>query len=58
MGTISDLAAPEPIDQPMTSPGELKYWVKFGEPEYDANAAGPFRGAQIWGRYIRIDEEE
>jgi hypothetical protein len=27
----------------------LKYWVDFDEPQYDADGAGPFRKAQVWG---------
>jgi hypothetical protein len=57
-GTISDMAAPEPIDRPTTETGELKYWVDFDEPQYDADGAGPFRKAQIWGRYIQPGSHE
>lgn len=39
LGTISGMAAPEPVNNPRAFVGELKYWVDFDEPQYDADAA-------------------
>lgn len=52
-GVIDTTGAPEPIAHPQAQPGEWNYWVSFDEPEYDADGDGPFRKAQIWGRYIQ-----
>jgi hypothetical protein len=57
-GTISDMAAPEPVNNPRAFVGELKYWVDFDEPQYDADAEGPFRKAQIWGRYLQAEGDD
>ncbi|CAM4148422.1 hypothetical protein KIPE111705_42760 [Kibdelosporangium persicum] len=47
-GVIDTTGAPEPVSE-----SEWKYWVTFDEPEYDADGDGPFRKAQIWGRYVQ-----
>ncbi|WP_370420923.1 hypothetical protein AB8O64_22285 [Streptomyces sp. QH1-20] len=51
-GTIGDLYAPEPVRHSMARDGELEYWVVFDEPQYDSSGEGPYRGAQIWDRYL------
>jgi hypothetical protein len=51
-GTVSQLAAPEPVVHSMALPGELMYWVDFDSPQQDADGDGPYLGAQIWGRYV------
>ncbi|MFV8129042.1 hypothetical protein [Streptomyces syringium] len=52
-GTIDDLYAPGPVRHSMAREGELAYWVVFDEPQYDSSGDGPFRGAQIWDRYLK-----
>lgn len=52
-GTIDAMGAPEPVEHPRAHDGELAYWVTFDAPQYDCNGAGPYRKAQIWGRYLR-----
>lgn len=51
--TIDGLGAPEPVRHPMADVGELNYWVRFDAPQYDSSGDGPYRKAQIWGRYLR-----
>ncbi|RSN67552.1 ferrous iron transport protein A [Actinomadura sp. WAC 06369] len=51
-GTIDSLGPPEPVRHPRALPGELQYWVVFDEPQYDGAGDGPYRKAQIWGRYL------
>ncbi len=46
------MAAAEPVVHAQANPGELKYWVDFDEPQMDAEGDGPYRKAQIWGRYL------
>ncbi|MFE5514019.1 ferrous iron transport protein A [Streptomyces sp. NPDC056529] len=53
LGTIDDMAAPEPIRHPSTRPGELAYWVNLDQPQHDSSGSGPYRKAQIWARYLR-----
>jgi hypothetical protein len=50
---IDVVGAPEPVTHASAHPGELKYWVSFDQPQFDAAGEGPYRGAQIWGRYLR-----
>jgi hypothetical protein len=57
LGTVDDLGAPELNVHQHAWPGELKYWVRFDEPEFDAAGDGPYRKAQIWSRYLRLVEE-
>lgn len=52
-GHIDTTGAPEPVVHAQARPGELQYWVTFDELEYDADGDGPFRKAQIWGRYVQ-----
>ncbi|WP_262402211.1 hypothetical protein [Actinomadura sp. CNU-125] len=49
-GTID--GPPEAVRHSGARPGELMYWVVFGEPQYDADGDGPYRKAQIWDRYL------
>ncbi|MFJ4798377.1 ferrous iron transport protein A [Kitasatospora purpeofusca] len=53
LGTVADTGAPEPVDNPRAQAEELSYWVVFDEPQYDSGGSGPYRGAQIWDRYLR-----
>ncbi|GAA2387593.1 hypothetical protein [Dactylosporangium salmoneum] len=50
---IDSVGAPEPVMHAAARPGELKYWVSFDQPQFDAAGDGPYRGAQIWGRYLQ-----
>ena len=52
-GEIDDLEAPEPVRHAMAQDGEMAYWVNFDEPQYDSDGDGPYRKAQIWGRYLK-----
>ncbi len=52
-GTVDELGAPEPVDHEHAREGELAYWVRFDEPEFDGDRDGPYRKALIWGRYLR-----
>lgn len=54
-GTIDSMAAPEPVRHAYAQQGELAYWVKFDEPQYDSSGTGPYRKAQIWSRYLRAE---
>ena len=58
LATIDSVGAPEPITHPSARSGELKYWVAFDEPQLDAAGDGPYRAAQIWGRYLRAAQPE
>jgi hypothetical protein len=57
LGTIDAMGAPEPVQHPCASPGELTYWVAFDAPQYDGDGCGPYRKAQIWGRYLRAQPD-
>lgn len=52
-GTIDRLGTPEFIRHARAHHGELRYWVEFDEPQLDSGGDGPYRKAQIWGRYLR-----
>jgi hypothetical protein len=54
-GTIDAMGAPEFVSHPQVRPGELKYWIQFDEPQYDADGMGPYRKASIWARYLRLE---
>ncbi|GAA3124143.1 hypothetical protein GCM10020254_84210 [Streptomyces goshikiensis] len=56
-GEIDGLEAPELLAHPMAEEGELVYWVAFDEPQYDSDGAGPYRKAQVWGRYLKRAED-
>ncbi|MFB7244345.1 hypothetical protein ACFCYX_18005 [Streptomyces populi] len=49
------MGAPEPNDHAQALDGELLYWVVFDTPQYDSGGDGPYRKAQIWGRYLRTE---
>jgi len=53
LGVIDTIGAPEPVRHPQARAGELKYWVRFDEPQFDSAGEGPYRGAQVWGRYLQ-----
>ncbi|GIH02717.1 hypothetical protein Rhe02_07840 [Rhizocola hellebori] len=57
VGVIDNLGAPEPVSHDLAWPGELMYWVKFDEPEFDCAGDGPYRKAQIWGRYLQASSD-
>jgi hypothetical protein len=58
LGVVDDLAAPEPVRHDQARPGELMYWVRFDQPEFDHAGDGPYRKAQIWGRYLHLVVEQ
>ncbi|MDX3696360.1 hypothetical protein PV726_39870 [Streptomyces europaeiscabiei] len=43
----------EPNEDAQALCGELLYWVTFDMPQYDSDGDGPYRRAQVWGRYLR-----
>lgn len=53
LGTIDAMGGPEPNLHAGALSGELLYWVTFDTPQYDSGGDGPYRKAQIWGRYLR-----
>ncbi|GAA0905825.1 hypothetical protein Vau01_121760 [Virgisporangium aurantiacum] len=57
LGVVGDLAAPELVRHYQARPDELMYWVRFDEPEFDHTDDGPYRKAQIWGRYLQLVAE-
>jgi hypothetical protein len=57
VGTIDAMGAPEPNGHAQALDGELLYWVIFDTPQYDSGGDGPYRKAQIWGRYLRAEPE-
>ncbi|MFF4294145.1 ferrous iron transport protein A [Streptomyces vinaceus] len=56
-GTIDGTAPPEPNEHARSLRGELLYWVTFDAWQYDCDGDGPYRKAQIWGRYLRAEQE-
>jgi hypothetical protein len=56
-GTVDAMGAPEPNEHAQALQGELLYWVTFDTPHHDSAGDGPYRKAQIWGRYLRADPE-
>ncbi|MFF1837412.1 ferrous iron transport protein A [Streptomyces sp. NPDC058231] len=56
-GTIDAMGAPEPNEHAQALDGELLYWVTFDTSQYDSGGDGPYRKAQIWGRYLRAEPE-
>lgn len=55
--TIDAMGAPEPNRHAQALDGELLYWVSFDTPQHDSGGDGPYRRAQIWGRYLRTEPE-
>ncbi len=53
LGVVDDTGLPEAIVHPKAKAGEFSYFVRFDEPELDRDGDGPYRKAQIWGRYLR-----
>ena len=51
-GRVSAMAAPEPVVSRNSKPGELNYWIDFDPPQLDSDGDGPYRKAQIRGRYL------
>lgn len=51
-GTVSDMAASEAVSHRSARAGELSLWIEFDIPQMDGNGDGPYRKAQIWGRYL------
>jgi hypothetical protein len=56
-GTIDAMGAPELNKHAQALSGELLYWVTFDTPQHDSGGDGPYRKAQIWGRYLRAEPE-
>ncbi|MFJ5013708.1 ferrous iron transport protein A [Streptomyces griseoluteus] len=54
-GTLDAMGAPEPAQHVRALTGELLYWVTFDAPQYDCDRCGPYRKAQISGRYLRAE---
>ncbi|MFB7471652.1 ferrous iron transport protein A [Kitasatospora sp. NPDC056184] len=53
-GTVQYVPSPpEPVLHTSARPGELAYWVRFDEPQRDADGDGPYDKAHIWDRYLR-----
>jgi hypothetical protein len=48
---------PELVHHAQAQPDELAYWVRFDESQLDSAGDGPYRKAQIWGRYLQVIEE-
>jgi len=57
VGVIDDVGARELVHHAQAEPDELAYWVRFDEPQLDSTGDGPYRKAQIWGRYLQVVEE-
>lgn len=55
LGTVDDLGAPVPVRHGQARPGELAYWVRFDEPQFDSDGDGPYSKALIWDRYLRFE---
>ncbi|GHA77734.1 hypothetical protein GCM10010305_21000 [Streptomyces termitum] len=56
-GTIDAVGAAVPNEHAQAFSGELLYWVTFDAPQYDSDGDGPYRKAQVWGRYLRTRPE-
>ncbi|MEU8844116.1 ferrous iron transport protein A [Streptomyces roseus] len=56
LGTVDAMGAPEPNTHAQALSGELLYWVTFDKSQYECDGAGPYRKAQIWGRYLRAEQ--
>lgn len=56
-GTIDATDPPEPNDHAQALSGEFLYWVTFDTPQHDSDGDGPYRRAQIWGRYLRSESD-
>ena len=54
LGVISPMGIPEPVRHACAHPDELAYWVTFDEPQFDSQGDGPYRKAQVWGRYLHV----
>ncbi|MFF2269300.1 hypothetical protein ACFVTZ_13605 [Cellulosimicrobium cellulans] len=57
-GTVSAMAAPQPIQSPHAEAGELEYWVQFDQPQRNADGDGPYRKALIWDRHLVADADQ
>jgi hypothetical protein len=53
LGVIDAMGAPEPAQHASADLGEFVYWVTFDNPQYDSDGDGPYRKAQVWGRYLQ-----
>lgn len=51
------MGAPEHGEHVQSLSGELLYWVTFDTPQFDSDGDGPYRKAQIWGRYLRAESD-
>jgi len=52
-GVIDQAMAPRAVQNKHARPGELEYLVRFGTPQHDSAAGGPYRKAMIWDRYLK-----
>jgi len=57
-GTVDDLRPPCLVDHASAREGELVYWIRFDEPQVDSDGSGPYRGAEVWDRYLTRESTE
>ncbi|MFE0578987.1 hypothetical protein [Streptomyces sp. NPDC058874] len=51
------MGVPVPNGHAQALSGELLYWVTCDAPQYDSDGDGPYRKAQVWGRYLRTEPQ-
>ncbi|MEU6240792.1 ferrous iron transport protein A [Streptomyces sp. NPDC047024] len=51
-GTVVATQVPFPVRNGRGREGELVYMVRFDEPQHDSDGLGPYRGGEVWGRYL------
>ncbi|MGV9320419.1 ferrous iron transport protein A [Streptomyces sp. NPDC003660] len=56
LGTIAGTQVPFPVRNGRGHDGELVYLVRFDEPQHDSHGLGPYRGGEVWGRYLVADD--
>ncbi|WP_260617981.1 hypothetical protein [Streptomyces sp. WAC07149] len=56
-GTVDAMGEPEPNEHAQAFSDELVYWIAFDSPQYDSGGDGPYRKAQVWGRYLRTEPD-
>jgi hypothetical protein len=55
---VIDLARKPEINVPDEDRGPMReFMVLFDEPQRDSDGAGPYNGAVIWEKYLRLVEE-
>ncbi|GGS27994.1 ferrous iron transport protein A [Streptomyces griseoviridis] len=55
-GTIAATLVPFPVRGGRGHEGELVYEVRFDEPQRDSDGLGPYRGGEVWGRYLVAED--